>query len=144
MDINQAGIDLIKSCEGCRLEAYPDPGTGGDPWTIGYGHTGGIDKGMTITQEQADEFLVSDIAIVAGGVDNLVTFDLTPNQFAAIVCFAYNVGLDNLAKSTLLRCVNAGHPQDAAQEFLKWDRAAGIVMAGLTARRQAERQLFLS
>lgn len=145
MEINQAGIDLIKSCEGCKLEAYPDPGSGGDPWTVGFGHTGpDVSPGMIITQDEADTLLKQDLVKFNQGVSDLLTVQITANQFSALVCFAYNVGLANLKSSLLLRCINTMHYADAAPQFLRWNKAAGIIMPGLTIRREKERDLFLS
>ena len=102
MNVSQEGIDLIKSFEGCRLKAYPDPGTGGAPWTIGWGATTGVVEGMTCTQEQADQMLADDVAKVAGQVNSLLKIKVNQNQFDALVSFAYNAGAGALAISTLL------------------------------------------
>lgn len=145
MKISDAGLALIQSFEGCRLQAYPDPGTGGDPWTVGYGHTGpDVQTGMIITQEMADDYLRQDVEKFEKCVNNAVSDDITQGQFDALVCFAFNVGCAALGKSTLLRHVNAGDDDLAAKEFLRWDKAGGRVMAGLTRRRQAEMELFLA
>lgn len=141
--INRAGLDLIRNSEGVRLQAYPDPGTNGDPWTIGYGHTGPeVHKGMVITQLQADNYLAADLMRFEDGVSALVTRKISDNQFAALVSFAYNLGLGNLKASTLLKCTNAGNFADAALEFGKWTKAAGKVLPGLVKRRAAEAALF--
>ena len=95
--------DLIKEFEGCKLEAYPDPGTGGEPITIGVGHTGGIKLGMTITQEQADEYLVSDLNHAASSVNQMVSVDMSQDEFDALCSFAFNLGVGNLKSSTLLK-----------------------------------------
>jgi len=136
--------DLIKEFEGCKLEAYPDPATGGEPITIGVGHTGGIKLGTTITQTQADEYLVSDVAHAANAINQMVSVDMTQGEFDALCSFAFNLGIGNLKSSTLLKKLNAGDKQGAADQFLVWNKAAGHVMAGLTRRREAERALFLS
>ncbi len=142
--INQAGLDLIKNFEGCRLTAYPDPGSGGEPWTIGYGHTGPeVHEGLTITQEQADQDLQRDLQNFEQAVNDLIAVSLTPNQFAALVSFDYNTG--SLATSTLLRLVNAGNFQAAAGQFALWVHDGnGNVLPGLVRRRAAEKQLFLT
>lgn len=137
-------IELIKEFEGCKLEAYPDPATGGEPITIGVGHTGGIKLGMTITPKQADDFLQSDLEGFASSVNKMVTVPLTQGQFDALCSFAFNLGAGNLKNSTLLRKLNAGDVEGASMEFVKWNKAAGKVMAGLTRRREAEKELFLS
>ena len=136
--------DLIKEFEGCKLEAYPDPASGGEPWTIGVGSTTGVHKGMVITQEQADEYLVNDVAYSAKAVNQMVSGKITQNQFDALVSFAFNLGTGNLRNSTLLKKLNKDDFENAANEFLKWDMASGHQMAGLTRRRKAERALFLT
>lgn len=144
-EVNQAGVDLIRRFEGCRLDAYPDPGTGGAPITIGYGATGpGIELGVVWTQEEAEARLVEDIAQFAGAVERALTVPVSANEFAAMVSLAFNIGAGAFKKSTLLRLVNDGHFEAAAEQFLRWNRAGGREMPGLTRRRQAERQLFLT
>jgi len=138
------GLHLTEGFEGVRLAAYPDPATGGDPWTIGYGHTGPeVHSGMTITQEQAENYLMQDVAKAAADVNSKVTVEITQNEFDALVDFAFNCGCGNLNNSTLLKKLNAGDHEGAAHEFEKWDMAAGHHMAGLLRRRQAEELLFL-
>ena len=136
--------DLIKEFEGCKLEAYPDPGTGAEPITIGVGHTGGVKLGDVITQEQADEYLVNDVAYSAKAVNQMVAVSITQGEFDALCSFAFNLGIGNLKNSTLLKKLNSGDIQGAADQFLVWNKAAGKVMAGLTRRREAERALFLT
>ncbi len=145
--INQAGLDLIESFEGCSLHAYADPGTGGEPYTIGFGHTGSVNGtpvalGMTITQAQADDLLAADLERFEAGVNTLVSRDLTSNQFSALVSFAYNVGLGALADSTLLRDVNAGDFAAAKYQFGEWISGANGPLPGLIRRRAAEAALF--
>lgn len=149
MKTNKAGIDLIKEFEGCRLKAYPDPATGGEPWTIGYGLTSsaGIIKvtpGLRITQAQADEYLVQSLVKYETAVSKAMTEKPTPNQFAAMVSLCFNIGPGNFNKSSVLRKFNAGDTAGAANSFLLWNKAAGKVMAGLTRRREAEKKLFLT
>ena len=141
-EVSEAGVRLVQEFEGCRLDAYRCPA--GIP-TIGYGATGpDIRMGMVWTQEQADERLAEDLARFAAGVERLVQVDLTDNQFAAIVSFAFNVGLGALRDSTLLRKLNAGDYLGAAGQLPRWNKGGGRVLAGLTRRRAAERELFLS
>lgn len=149
MQTSHEGIALIKGFEGCRLTAYPDPGTGGAPWTIGYGWTHPIDgkpvkPGMTIDQETADRLLKTGLVSYENDVLKLVRVKLTKGQFDALVSFAYNVGSRALSTSTLLKKLNAGDIKGAADEFLRWNKAGGKVLNGLTHRREAERALFLS
>lgn len=133
---------LEKSFEGLRLTAYPDPATGGEPWTIGYGHTGGVRPGDTCTAAQAETWLLSDMRSAIGSVSSLVKTPLTGPQESALVDFVYNVGAGNFSHSTLLRLLNAGDYAGAASHIDDWDHANGKVMAGLLRRRQAETDLF--
>ena len=133
-------IPLIKEFEGCKLKAYKCPA---DVWTIGYGHTDGVKEGDEITQQEADRLLASDVELFTTGVQRLVHSDINRNQLGALVSFSFNVGLGNLRHSTLLRMVNAGDFVGAADQFLRWNKAGGKVLPGLTRRREAERQLFL-
>lgn len=145
MKLNQAGIDLVRHFEGCKLDAYPDPATGGHPYTIGFGSTGhDIGPGLVWTQQQADERLQQDLDSVCTEVSKLLKATISDNAFSALVCFAYNVGIHNLAGSSLINLVNAGNSKWASLEFEKWDHAGGKVMQGLLNRRLAEKALFLS
>jgi len=141
MKINQRGLDVIKSFEGCKLSAYLCPAK---VWTIGYGHTGAdVKQGMNISLTQADDLLKKDLAKFEDGVTKLVTNVINENQFSALVSFAYNCGLGNLKSSTLLRKLNI-NPQDITikNEFAKWNKAAGRELAGLTRRRKVESELY--
>jgi lysozyme len=139
---SDVGLTLTKNFEGCQLSAYADQG---GVWTIGYGHTGpGVHAGLTITQQQADTFLQSDLAGAVSCVKSLVTSEIVQCQFDALVDFTFNLGCASLASSTLLRYVNAGDFSDAASQFLRWDHVGGVVVPGLLRRRQAEVQLFNS
>lgn len=143
--ISKVGIDLIKSFEGCYLKAYKCPA---GVWTIGWGTTEPIDgvkphEGMVITQKQADELLIKNLKGYENAVNEYVTYSINQNQFDALVSFAYNCGNGALKTSTLLKKLNAGDVQGAANEFLRWNKANGKVLNGLTRRREAERKLFL-
>ena len=136
-------IDLEKEFEGCRLEAYPDPESGGDPWTIGWGHTGPeVHEGLVWTQAQADAQLVKDKERAQEVIDELVSTHLTPDENAAVRDFIFNLGAGSFKGSTLLRMLNTGDMEGAAQQFDRWDHAAGRVVAGLLRRREAETALF--
>ena len=141
MNYSAAGLALTQASEGCELTAYQDSA---GVWTIGYGHTGGVTPGETITQEQAEEFLKSDVAGAETSVENLVEVDLTPNQFAALVSFTFNLGGGALAGSTLLALVNSKEFDAAAQQFGRWVYADGQELEGLVRRRAAEAKLFLT
>jgi lysozyme len=138
--INAAGLALIETFEGLRLRAYPDPGSGGEPWTIGYGHTAAVHPGQVCTTTQAQAFLAEDVANAERAVAQLVHVQLTPNQFAALVSFQYNTGA--LGGSTLLRCVNERAFSAAALQFARWCYADGELLVGLQTRRAAECKLF--
>lgn len=139
MNISTAGITLIKQFEGCRLEAYLD--SVGVP-TIGYGSTEGVTMGDKITQEEADALLLEDLVRFEKCVNEHVDVPITQEQYDSLVCFAFNVGCGALIGSTLLKLLNAGNYTAAAQQFLRWDKAGGKVLAGLTRRRHAESDLF--
>lgn len=136
--------DIIKKHEGLRLKAYPDPGSGGVPWTIGYGHTRNVKKGDVITQATAEHFLDEDMEEAYSIVDAAVKVPITRQQRDALCSFVFNVGGGNLRKSTLLKKLNAGDYKGAAAEFPRWNKASGKVMPGLVKRRGEERALFLS
>lgn len=147
MRTSPVGIKLIQDFEACYLNAYPDPGTGGEPWTIGWGHTSAagaprVFRGLRITRQEADSILMMDLAPVERDVCNLVKVSLTQHQFDALVSFVFNCGKGNFEKSTLLKKVNAGRFDEVPAEFMKWTRAAGKEMRGLVRRRRAEAALW--
>lgn len=144
MKTSDAGIALIKRYEGLRLEAYLCPA---GVWTIGYGHTSAAGKpvvkaGMTITPEEADDILRRDLGGYEQGVLSLVEVEISQNQFDALVSFAYNVGVGALAKSTLLKRVNAQRFDEVPAEFMKWTKAGGRELKGLVRRRRDEAKLW--
>jgi lysozyme len=148
MQVGRAGIDLIKNSEGLELKAYPDPASGGDPWTIGYGHTGPeVKAGLIITPEKAEECLIADCRKFEASILKMVKVPLTQNQFDALVSFTFNLGPGTLQQSTLLKKLNAQDYAGAAEGFLSWNKAKikGVltVMPGLDTRRKNERALFL-
>lgn len=139
---SDAGFALTKKFEGLRLTAYQDQV---GVWTIGYGHTGReVHGGMTITEDQADLLLHSDVASAVACINRAVTAGVAQCQFDALVDFVFNLGCGRLLGSTLLRHVNAGEFDLAAEQFLQWDHAGGVVVPGLLVRRQAEMALFQS
>lgn len=144
-------IRLVQSFEGCerkrsdgRFDAYPDPASGGAPWTIGWGATGAdVKKGVIWTKKQCDDRFAQDLGKFATRVETAIGgAPTTQHQFDAMVSFAYNAGAGNLGKSTLLKKHKAGDFAAAANEFGKWNKAGGKVMAGLTRRRAAEAALY--
>ena len=135
-----AGVAMTKQLEGLQLTAYQDQA---GRWTIGYGHAGpDVHAGLTITQAQAEQLLERDLAAAVACVNRAVTSGINQNQFDALVDFVFNLGCGSLLSSTLLRQVNAGDFTAAAQQFLLWDHAGGVVVPGLLERRRAELQLF--
>lgn len=146
--LSKKGFDFIKGWEALRLKAYLD---GGGVWSIGWGHTKGVREGLVITREDAEDFLIEDVWYFETGVRDLVKVPLTQEQFDALVSFSFNVGLDQdeddkaegLGDSTLLKKLNKGDYEGAADELPKWNKDNGKVVRGLTRRRAAERTLFL-
>lgn len=149
--VSAAGIQLIQRFEGCArlrsdgmVEAYPDPGTGGEPWTIGWGATGSdVGPGTVWTQQQCDRRLEADIARHAEDVRQAIgNAPTSQGQFDALVSFHYNTGA--IQRATLTRKHRAGDFQGAAAEFARWNRAGGKVLKGLVRRRRAEVNLYRS
>ena len=119
MQVSDAGIELIKSFEGFRANAYPDPKSGGDPWTVGYGTTKfpsgrPVKQGDKVTPGQAELYLREDVKKFANSVDVLVTVPLKQCQYDALVSFVYNLGATNFRNSTLLKKLNAKDYKGAA------------------------------
>lgn len=153
--ISAEGTALIRRFEGCArarrdglIEAYPDPGTGAQPWTIGWGatgedhvHGGRIGPGTVWTQSQCDARLANDLKRYARDVVRAIgDAPTTQGQFDAMVSFHYNTGA--IARATLTRKHKAGDHEGAAQEFRRWNKAGGRVLKGLTRRRSEEEQLY--
>ena len=154
MKASDAALRLIKQYEGFVAKAYYCPA---GILTIGYGHTGtDVLPGMRVTQDQANDLLQKDVAKFEAIVTKAVTREITQGQFDALVSFCFNVGpgktgakdglvtLKNGNPSSLLRLTNLGDKAGASAEFAKWTKANGIQLAGLVARREAERKLYLS
>ena len=136
---SEEGRALIKKFEGCELEAYQ---CSANVWTIGYGHTAGVAEGDTCTAEDAEAMLTEDLSEFEGYINDLVTVDLSQNQFDALVAWVYNLGPGALKESTLLRKLNEGDYKDAPYQIKRWNRAGGKVLDGLVRRREAEALLF--
>jgi len=139
MRTSEPGKEFIKDFEGCKLEAYQ---CSGGVWTIGYGHTRHVQEGDKITNKEADAFLVKDIEMVEHHVDRLVNVHLLTNEWDAIVSWCFNLGCGNLRSSTMLRVINAGDIDKVSEQIVRWDKAGGKVVSGLTRRRKAEAELF--
>lgn len=153
MAVNKATLDLITEYEGFVPNWYADPAHGWKVPTAMYGHTNATgnppfykseaDRKIKFTKEQGIDTLKLDLAGYEASVKKAVKVPLNENQYGALVSFTYNLGAANLGKSTLLKKLNAGDYAGGANEFGKWNKAGGKVMAGLTRRREAEKALFL-
>jgi lysozyme len=138
-------VEIIKQHEGLRLEVYQDSA---GHYTIGYGHKNATPPPCDsctrpVTPEVAEGLLKNDLEFIAHEIQQFITTDLNDNQMSAVISFAFNLGAHAFAGSTLLKEINAGNFDNAADEFLKWDHAGGRVLPGLLARRTDERNLFL-
>jgi lysozyme len=144
MKMTEDGLALIRRFEGLRTRAYRCPA---GVWTIGYGHTEQagppkVSSGTEITEAKAEEILRADVENFATGVSTCLKRDLEPAQFAALVSFAFNVGLGNFRRSSVLRAVNDGNFAAVPRRLLMWNKANGRVLPGLVSRRAAEAELF--
>ena len=139
MRTSEAGVNLIKTFEGCRTTAYR---CSAGVWTIGYGHTTDVKEGMTITQHQCDVMLEVDIEQYENYVNDYVVVSLTQNQFDALVSWVYNLGPTNFRKSTMLKVLNDGNYNEVPYQMKRWNKAGGKVLKGLVIRREAEAELF--
>ena len=137
--INSEGLALIKQWEGVRLDAYLCPA---GVWTIGYGHTRTAVEGMAITEAEAEALLQQDLALFEAEVARAVDVDLTDNQFAALVSWAYNIGTGAMRRSSLIRKLNAGEYDAVPGELARWNKVQGKVVKGLSNRRAAEAGLW--
>lgn len=138
-------IALVKQGEGCKLTAYPDPATGGKPWTIGYGETLNITEGMVWTQQQADTAIRARVAyFLLQCLKRCPQLHLEPpGRVAACTSLAYNIGVGAFNASSVKARTSRGWFAGAADAFLMWNKAGGRVMRGLTLRRQRERGIYL-
>lgn len=140
------GLDLVKSCEGLKLDAYRCPA---GVWTIGYGHTKGVQPNDRITEPEADKLLLQDLDGAGEQIEQLVRVPLTENQFSSLASFVFNVGASSLASSTLLKRLNSGDYDAVPVELGKWVKATNpktgekVTLPGLVKRRSAEGQLWL-
>ena len=139
MKISKEGLALIKKFEGCKLESYK---CAAGVWTIGYGSTKGITEGMSISQEEADNLLLEDVAVFEDNVLDAVTMPLSQHQFDALVSWTFNLGGANLKASTMLKKLNAGEYEEVPAQMKRWNKAGGKVLQGLIRRREAEALLF--
>ncbi|WP_224653306.1 lysozyme [Pectobacterium versatile] len=141
--IGQPGLELIKTFEGLRLKKYQDVV---GKWTIGYGHLllPGEHFPEELSNDQAEDLLHEDLKCFERDINTIVTVPLNQNQFDALVSLAFNIGIENVRKSTLLKYLNQGNYTLAATEFSKWDHAGGKEIPGLAHRRKMERDLFVT
>ena len=140
MKISQYGIDLIKHFEGCELEAYQ---CAAGVWTIGYGHTKGVQPGDEWSEDHANHMLEVELEEYENYVSTAVTVPLSQNQFDALVSWVYNLGNGNLTSSTMLKVLNSGDYDGVPAQIKRWNKAGGKVLEGLTRRRQAEADMFV-
>ena len=126
--------------EGLEVYAYK---CAAGVWTIGYGHTKDVEPGMQITEQDAEEMLVEELNEYEGYVKNSVTAPINQDQFDALVSWVYNLGGGNLNASTMLKVLNAGQYEEVPAQMMRWNKAGGKVLEGLTRRRQAEANLFM-
>ncbi len=140
MKTSKQGINLIKQFEGCRLEAYQ---CSAGVWTIGYGYTVGVKQGDTITQEQAEQYLIDYIRNAEKQLNQLIKVEVNQNQYDALMSLFYNIGYSQFKDSTCLKRLNNNNYQGAAEALLWWDKAGGKILQGLVNRRNAEMELFL-
>lgn len=141
MKLSAKGQRLIEEFEGREKTAYLD---GGGVWTIGVGHTKGVKRGQVATDSQIDAWLLEDSAEAVAGVNKAIKTPMSQNQFDAMVCLAFNIGVKAFTDSTLARMMNAHDVGGAALQFVRWNKDNGKVVNGLTRRRQAEADLFVS
>ena len=143
MKVSEQGIELIKQLEGFSDVAYPDPGTGGAPFTCGYGRAHNVKPDQRCDRMQADYWLRhQDAPKAAECVNNYVKRPLKQQEFDALVSFVYNIGCANFRQSTILKLLNQGNKKAASAEFGKWVYAAHKQLPGLVKRRARERDVF--
>ena len=139
MKVSQECIDLVKFFEGFEPRAYLCPA---NVWTIGYGRTKNVREGDVVNEAQAERDLFEELDEFAEQVLNTVKVDLEQNELDALTSWTYNLGVGNLQSSTLLKKLNSGDKNSVPSEMVRWNKAAGKVLAGLTRRREAEAKLW--
>lgn len=142
MKPSQACVDLVKEFEGFRAEAYLCPAK---VWTVGYGTTENVHPGDVVNKQEAEELLMNDLIEAAAAIDDLVDVEINQQQYDALTSLIYNIGREAFRNSTLLRLLNAGKGvHEVGTQFLRWNKAGGKVLPGLSRRRAAEAVLFES
>ena len=139
MNVSQNCVELIKHFEGFEDTAYLCPA---NVWTIGYGRTRNVKEGDRITEAQAERDLLEELEEFKNQVLHSEKVELTQNELDALTSWTYNLGVGNLKSSTLLKKLNAGSKDEVPAEMLRWNKASGKVLAGLTKRREAEAELW--
>ena len=139
MNVSQNCVELIKYFEGFEDTAYLCPA---NVWTIGYGRTRNVKEGDRITEAQAERDLLEELEEFKHQVLHSVKVELTQNELDALTSWTYNLGVGNLKSSTLLKKLNAGNKSEVPAEMIRWNKANGKVLAGLTKRREAEAELW--
>lgn len=150
MDINERGLKLLYDFEGRhkllpdgRFQAYLDTIAKPPVWTLYAGLTKGIREGMVVTEAQGDAMVRKELNIYEDAIERLVKVPLTGNQFSALTCLVYNIGIGAFEKSTLLKVINQGRGEKVPEQWLRWNKAGGKTIKGLARRRTAELALFL-
>lgn len=141
--ISEVGVQQVAQHEGLRYTSYPDPGTGGAPWTVCYGSTRGVRPGMILTHEECLERLAADLWEAERAVQRNVKVPLRQGEYDAYVSFVFNVGEGNFRTSTMLRLLNSGDRTGACNQFPLWKYANKLVLNGLVVRRHEEQSLCL-
>ena len=139
MKISENGLELIKKFEGCETTAYQDSV---GVWTIGFGHTKGVEEGQTCSIEDAESMLADEMDEYEGYINNMVKVELQQHEFDSLVAWVYNLGPTNLSESTMLKVLNGGQFDRVPDEMNRWTRAGGEILEGLVRRRQAESLMF--
>lgn len=141
MKTSQKGIDFIKEFEDYRDRVYL---CAGGKYTIGYGHTRGVEPGDTCTREQAEKYLREDLQDAEEAVLALITVPLSQNQFDALVSLVYNIGSGNFFDSTIRRVINLkiSDIEEYRRAWMMWVKSRGKVLKGLVRRREAEFKMF--
>jgi lysozyme len=139
MKISEDGLELIKKFEGCETNAYQDSV---GVWTIGFGHTKGVEEGQTCSIEDAESMLADEMDEYEGYINNMVKVGLQQHEFDSLVAWVYNLGPTNLGESTMLKVLNGGQFDRVPDEMNRWTRAGGEILEGLVRRRQAESLMF--
>ena len=139
MKISEDGLELIKKFEGCETCAYQDSV---GVWTIGFGHTKGVEEGQTCSIEDAESMLADEMDEYEGYINNMVKVELQQHEFDSLVAWVYNLGPTNLGESTMLKVLNGGQFDRVPDEMNRWTRAGGEILEGLVRRRQAESLMF--